>query len=631
MPQRTSHIDQMYVQWTDGDLSGSFTDLEPRLVANITSVEVDDSLYLPDMFIIHLLDPDLKILQEDFFKLGRKIKISVGPRDTNTRYEIMRGEITSIEPELNAEIRSTLTVRGYDLSHKMNRTRVVTTYQNVTDSDLATRLASQSSLTSQVTATSIVYPYLMQANQTDWEFLSERAQRIGYRLFVEGKKLHFEPPPASPPEIPLVWGETLERFRPKLTTVEQITQVTVRGWDPKTKAAIVGQVSSPTSTMQNRTNNGQTGGSTVSAAHSQQPKGLVVDMPVVNQSEATKMAQALMDKTAGGFMEGEGRAGGNPQILAGSAVNISGVGDRFKGKYLVTHALHRYTADGYSTTFWVSGGSSSLSLTGLLSNNGGNGHVMNGKGGEKPTEKGIMVGIVTNNNDPDNLGRVQVKFPSLGDNIQSYWCRLASSMAGPTRGFAYFPEANDEVVVAFEHGDPSNAYVLGAVWNGVDKLPKPLSKLVTGGQTIRRVIRSRKGHEITIDDSGEPTEGIIVIDSTEKNFMQIKTLENKIIITCKGDLEISSQEGNISIKATMGKVDIQGQQNIGVKSDNGNVAIEASLGNVAIEASAGKSTIKGLAGVEATSDTGGAKIQGMTTDVTATAMVKIQGSLVKIN
>jgi uncharacterized protein involved in type VI secretion and phage assembly len=163
------------------------------------------------------------------------------------------------------------------------------------------------------------------------------------------------------------------------------------------------------------------------------------------------------------------------------------------------------------------------------------------------------------------------------------------------------------VVVGFLNGDPNYGYVLGAVYNGSDKLPKPLSKLVTGSQTIRRVIRSRVGHEIMIDDTSEEGRGITLIDKTEKDFIKIRTApDDKIIIECQKDIEVTSQTGNITVEAKTGKIMVKSLSNVDVQSQSGNISIQAQ---------AGKVTIQGTAGV----------------DVTSPAVTNIKGSMVNIN
>lgn len=369
----TRHLDHFII-----NLNG--TNFDPDHMDKVLSVEVDHSLYLPSMFALHMNDPDVKDLESDFYKLGGIIKIIVKlgqPPDSQSAPPptvLMIGEITSIEPDLSSIDRTTITIRGYDRSHKMNRERKTKTYLNVKDSDLAQQLAQASGLTASVDATQLVYPYLMQANQTDWEFISERAKRIGYRLYVEDRTLHFKLPTSSPPvETQLEWGMELGRFRPRMSTVEQVSEVKVYGWDPKKKSKIMGVANSPTNILQNRRDNGKSGGSSASAAHSKSGKESITTYPVLNQSEAEKVAKALLDNREGNFIQAEAEAGGDPNIRAGSAVRIKGVGARFGGKYLVTRAIHRYSQKGYDVRFWCSGGKDNVSMTSLLQTSNGNG------------------------------------------------------------------------------------------------------------------------------------------------------------------------------------------------------------------------------------------------------------------
>ncbi|MBN9127373.1 MAG: hypothetical protein J0I90_07300, partial [Nitrosospira sp.] len=82
---------------------------------------------------------------------------------------------------------------------------------------------------------------------------------------------------------------------------------------------------------------------------------------------------------------------------------------------------------------------------------------------------GVVVGIVTNNRDPDNMHRVKVRFPWLSQNDESNWARVASPMAGNGRCAYFLPEVDDEVLLAFEHGSIEHPYVVGSLWNGRDQ------------------------------------------------------------------------------------------------------------------------------------------------------------------
>lgn len=187
---------------------------------------------------------------------------------------------------------------------------------------------------------------------------------------------------------------------------------------------------------------------------------------------------------------------------------------------------------------------------------------------------GVTVGIVTNNQDPDGLGRIKVRLPWLSDECESHWARVMTPMAGPERGFYFLPEVDDEVLVAFEHGRIDSPYVLGALWNGKDKPPEKGSD--------RRVIKSRSGHLIVLDDT-DGDEKILVRDKTGKNEITILSKENAISVKCNGELTLEAQ-GKISIKSGSGDVLINGnnisleaQQNLSSQANSG-LAIKCPAG-----------------------------------------------------
>jgi len=105
---------------------------------------------------------------------------------------------------------------------------------------------------------------------------------------------------------------------------------------------------------------------------------------------------------------------------------------------------------------------------------------------------GVVIGLVTNVNDPEKNGRVKVHFPWLDDQHETDWIRIATMMGGNGRGSFFMPEVTDEVLVAFDHGDARFPYVVGFMWNGQDKTPSKDTRL--------RVIRSVNGHEIRLYD-----------------------------------------------------------------------------------------------------------------------------------
>ena len=163
----------------------------------------------------------------------------------------------------------------------------------------------------------------------------------------------------------------------------------------------------------------------------------------------------------------------------------------------------------------------------------------------RQTGTGVVIGIVTNIQDPDKLARVRVKFPWLSEDDESEWARVATLMAGKERGSLFLPEVDDEVLVAFEHGDMRRPFVIGALWNGVD-LPPP--EFAQDGKNNLRLIKSRSGHVIKLDDT-EGSEKIEIVDKTGKNRIVIDSKDNTITITTDKDLVLSAPQGSLSLSA----------------------------------------------------------------------------------
>jgi len=184
---------------------------------------------------------------------------------------------------------------------------------------------------------------------------------------------------------------------------------------------------------------------------------------------------------------------------------------------------------------------------------------------------GVVIGIVTNNQDPDGLGRVKVCFPWLSDEDESWWARIATLMAGNERGAYFLPEVGDEVLVAFEHGNIRFPYVLGALWNGQDAPPE--SEPLNGdGKVVKRVIKSRSGHVIRLNDE-DGKEKIEIIDKSEKNSIVFDTAANTISITVDKDITLSATQGTIKLDAQ--KIEINSSADAKIKAGAG-MDVEAS-------------------------------------------------------
>ena len=145
---------------------------------------------------------------------------------------------------------------------------------------------------------------------------------------------------------------------------------------------------------------------------------------------------------------------------------------------------------------------------------------------------GVFPAVVIDNVDPENLGRVQVQLPQMGDSGQrgsKVWARMATLMAGKNRGTWFIPDAEDEVLIAFEAGDVRRPYVIGSLWNGTSSPPETMV-----ANNNKKLLRSRNGVTITLDDQSGQERFIVETPGGQK-------------VTLKdgpGSIEIRDSNGN---------------------------------------------------------------------------------------
>jgi uncharacterized protein involved in type VI secretion and phage assembly len=186
---------------------------------------------------------------------------------------------------------------------------------------------------------------------------------------------------------------------------------------------------------------------------------------------------------------------------------------------------------------------------------------------------GVARGIVTDNRDPDGLGRVRVQLAWQAQG-SGYWARTAAPMSGVGYGAFFLPEIGDEVLVGAEQGDPALLYVLGMLWNGKAKPPATNKD----GKNDLRLIRSRSGHQLLFDD----TDGMHVLE--------LKLADGKRVRLDRDGVAIDDAAGNtIFIKSKGSEVAITSKAKLTLKAAQ--VAIEAD-GKLEIK-SAGTLTLKG--------------------------------------
>lgn len=190
---------------------------------------------------------------------------------------------------------------------------------------------------------------------------------------------------------------------------------------------------------------------------------------------------------------------------------------------------------------------------------------------------GVHPALVTDIKDPDHQGRVKVSLPWLPDTAGAsceLWARLATLMGGNNRGSWFVPDVNDEVLVAFEGGELRRPYVIGALWNGQDSPPESMDG---SGQNNKKVLRSRNGVKVTLDDqNGQET---LLLETPGGQKVTLKDGPGSVLVEDSNGNSVKLESAGITVNASA-KVTVQASQ----------VAVSASL----VTVDAGMSKFSGV-------------------------------------
>jgi uncharacterized protein involved in type VI secretion and phage assembly len=557
------------------------TDIAPELAAQVVEVRVRDTLALPSSALVRLIDHRGEKVDDGAFDLGKELVIKVGAMSERSTAPVFKGEIVAFEPEFT-EDGVFIAIRAYDKSHRLQRERKVRTFQDMSMTDIVRKLTNEAGLTGEVRVSGAAptHKFFLQSGETDRELIARFERDYDCRFFMrDGRFVFSDADAVDGDQVTLKMSQELTNFRPRVSAVQQVRQVQVSGWDPQAKQEVTGRATNGVATS-------AIGLTRNSVADVFEGDVLVADKTVESTQEADAAATSILNRRADAYVEAEGACLGNPKVMAGTKLRIEGVGTKLSGTYIASSVTHLHKgAKGYRTTFTISG-RSERGLLDLV----------------QPPERPkwgahAVVGLVTNVNDPDKLGRVKVKYPALvgadgagGLPAESFWARIATLAASHNRGVLMLPEVNDEVVVVFENGDTRRPLIVGSVFNGTDKPG---------------------------DDLLQSNDGSFALVSNQKSFvhtkrdMTFKSDENMIIEVTKDQTE--KADGNY-------------------KHEAGSMAALKAGTSYTIEAGSSM-TIKGATiSVEAH---GSLKLKGATVDIESSgpatfkgAMVDIQGSAV---
>jgi phage protein D len=531
------------------ELDGSPVDA--AVLGQMESATVVDRLTAPDTFALVFRDPMVDVIGRAGFEIGKAVRILAGGPYDGSDQDLIEAEITGIEADCDAS-GMRVVVRGYDKSHRLASGRRTATYQGMSLTDIVKQVASNAGLNVDADATSGTLDHVLQANQSDLDFLYAIAARAGYDLRMSGDTLLFKKPIASTtaPDsgdveaedpVQLVFGANLLEFRGRMSAVAQVSEVQVKGWDPKTKKGVTGKAT-PSATHAPQ--------ATTPASLAKKVGGgqmVVVNHEATDQATADRLAQARAEQVGSAAFEATAVTLGDPALKAGTAVSVMGVDPALCGQWVISGSRHEFNlVTGYRTTLDFSG-RQDRSIMGLITQGAG-------AAGSNDRMPGAVIATVDDIDDPDALGRVRVQYPWMGADAVSFWARLAAQGAGADSGVAWLPQAGDEVLVLFEQGDPGRPIVVAGLWNGSDTFPQDKIDGIDGGKVKGCGFISRSGHRI------------VFFEKDYANKIEIATSDDKLKIVmdgASGAIEIEA-DGDIKIKAG-GAMNLEAGGNMTIK------------------------------------------------------------------
>ncbi|HEX5113621.1 MAG TPA: phage baseplate assembly protein V [Pseudonocardiaceae bacterium] len=601
--------------------TGTGTALADGAADSLIRVVVDTNLHLPGMFELTFVDDGSGALSSAGLVMGATVQVfSLAPGET-TDTCLIKGEITCLEGRFE-NLHRRVVVRGYDVTHRLQRVRRTRTFLNMTDSDIASRILRDAGITDvQVDASGTTHDHIGQCDQTDWDFLGQRAAEIGYELVMDAGTLHFRASSAVSAGTPVALDflDNLWVFRPRVTAGNLSPEVEVRVWDPLQAKVLTHIAPASAGSVSLTGQQPQTLGTTFTsgagpAAPAAAPGPAVGDLGPAPSTSAhvvhnrpvalgagidaagQQAAKAVAEQVGSTFAEAEGEAAGSPYIKAGAVVAIGGVSDPFGGSWLVTGAQHVFdnTETGYMTRF-VASGRHVRSLLGLASGGGA-------ARPDRPSLTGVYCGVVTNNNDPSKLGRVKVALPWLSPDYESDWASAVQFAAGKASGAMFLPEVGDEVLVGFEFADPRRPYILGGIVNNNTAYSlggDAIKATGQAGQVVHRGFVSSAGNKLMFHDEvppggGTATASDLVLGTGDGSLaLAIDQTAGTVTLSCKPAAPGSSAaSGQISIQCgdagvvniatgAGGSVTIDGGDSLSLKAKS-SIQIESN-GQVAIK------------------------------------------------
>lgn len=480
--------------------------------------------------------------EQDLFIPGNEIEISAG--NVNQTTIIFSGIVVKHTIKVKQNKGSTLVVECKSKACKLAVDRTNSYFYEQADTDIIEQLLANATLENiEVEASMIAHPVIVQYNATDWDFCLSRAQVSGNIIILNADKSEVKPAKISNEAIcELEFGATIMEADLSIDGRNQYKGIKSFSWNQASQEVIEKEANDPRFSSPGNLDSSSLS-TTINLSFLQQKH------PTISEDEAQQWADASWLYSQINRVSGLITCQGMSEVKTGDTVKLVGLGERFNGNAFVTGVRHDFSATQGWQTYLQFGGIEWLKVTQKVVD-------QPNAAGLIPGINGLQIGIVVSNDDPNGECRVQVKMPLISEDDDGTWARLATLDAGEERGFYFYPEIGDEVVIGFFANDPRQAVVLGMLHSSAKSAP-----ITPNDDNHEKGYVSREEMKMMFDDENID----MTLSTPAGNSIRLTEQDGGIVIEDQSGSVIKLLDGDITIESA-GNLTLKAAQNIKIES-----------------------------------------------------------------
>ena len=479
----------------------------------------------------------------ELFVPGKELSISAGPADAANI--LFKGIIIQHNLKIRDNSAPTLVIECKHAASKMTINNKSACFFDQTDSDVIIQLFEASGINIEAENTDTVQKQLVQYQSSDWDFCLLRARVNGKHLLTrEGQIMLSAISLDGEAEINLAFGATILDADLRIDARHQYPGVETSSWDMANQEVNLQEGEDPQFSQPGNL-------STRDLAETMGLQNQSLRHPQLQEEEALSWASATWANAQASRIKGRVKCEGIGTVQPGDIVNLSGLGERFNGNAYVTAVRHDFDlVRGWKTHLQFGATEpleklakpmSALPASGLL-----------------PAIHGLHIGVVTDNEDPDNEYRVRVNLPLIDSDQDGTWARVATLDAGEERGSFFRPEIGDEEVVGFLNDDPRSAIIVGMLHSSAKPAPlegsndnhekvfqtRSKMKWAINDDSVEMLFETPAGNRLTLSEDQEA----IVLEDQHGNAITLNqdgiSLTSAKAITLAADSDIVMESGS---------------------------------------------------------------------------------------